>query len=466
MSLRRRKFILLSFVFFVVELVVGYDNIINNYRNISREVVYNKNVVINKKLDNNIYKNKINSRILKENKEESLEAAAFNEKTKEDVKESCNYHTSSSVFNNDKENTSSFIKTGESYEGNNIQGQAQAQAQVEGSIENASLNLRTKNGTLINDEMLDYYLNFCDQVNNKTFPFNECTKLHTSDMVTLCKNNNDEKSKITYDLLGYGEMDDVSAYSLSYALNDVETIKDWNKNIYKLNYLNLKKSDIQEKIDKNEKINVNKFILQNEKDVPEDERKYLYLINGLPWPFKSQDTIYEVYQKYYNKKNMLLIINKSLNDVFDNNSSYARINNYENFFCIYPKSKNSYDKGVKYVMSIIYDVNIPKFIQNNILNQIFPDLIFNLHNTSIAITDKTVGTVVDLSKSEQNAWHVHSLKDVKPSDTPIVENIPTEQENSYGMGFIKMIFVDGPYNFWIINVNFFKKIFGLFFNTQ
>ncbi|SOS76069.1 StAR-related lipid transfer protein [Plasmodium sp. gorilla clade G1] len=466
MSLKRRKFILLSFVFSVVELIFGYDNIINNYGGLSSVVVYNKNVGINK-IGDNVYKNKIKSRILKENKEESLESAAVNEKTK-DVKDSCNYSTPSSVFNNDKENTASFIKTGESYDGNNVQAQAQAQAQAEaeGSLENAAVNLRTKSATLINDGMLDYYLNFCDQVNNKTFPFNECTNLHTSDMVTLCKNNNDEKSKITYDLLGYGEMDDVSAYSLSYALNDVETIKDWNKNIYKLNYLNLKKSDIQEKIDKNEKINVNNFILQNEKDVPEDERKYLYLINGLPWPFKSQDTIYEVYQKYYNNKNMLLIINKSLNDVFDNNSSYARINNYENFFCIYPKSKNSYDKGVKYVMSIIYDVNIPKFIQNNILNQIFPDLIFNLHNTSIAITNKTVGTVVDLSKNEQNAWHAHSLKNVKPEDTPNTEHVQTDPENSYGLGFIKMIFVDGPYNLWIINVNFFKKIFGIFFNKD
>ncbi|SPJ08135.1 StAR-related lipid transfer protein [Plasmodium sp. DRC-Itaito] len=461
MCIKRRKFILLSFVFLVVELIVGYDNIINKYGGLSSVVIYNKSVGINVRGDN-IYENKINSRILKENKEESLETTAVNEKTKEDVKDSCNYPTSSSVFNNDKENTSNFIKTGESYEGNNVQSQAQA----EGSIENSSLNLRTKSATLISDEMLDYYFNFCDQVNNRTFPFNECTKLHTSDMVTLCKNNNDEKSKVTYDLLGYGEMDDVSAYSLSYALNDIETIKDWNKNIYKLNYLNLKKSDIQEKIDKNEKINVNDFILQNEKDLPEDERKYLYLINGLPWPFKSQDTIYEVYQKYYNNKNMLLIINKSLNDVFDNNSSYARINNYENFFCIYPKSKNSYDKGVKYVMSIIYDVNIPKFIQNNILNQIFPDLIFNLHNTSIAITDKTVGTIVDLSKNEQNAWHAHSLKNIKPADTPIIEHAETDTENFYGLGFIKMIFIDAPYNLWIINVNFFKKIFGLFFNKE
>ncbi|SOV73574.1 StAR-related lipid transfer protein [Plasmodium sp. gorilla clade G3] len=465
MSLKRRKFILLSFVFCVVELIIGYDNIISKYGGLSSVVVYNKNIDINIERDN-IYKNKINTRILKENKEESLETVAVNEKTKEDVKDSCNYPTATSVFNNDKENTASFIKTDESYEGNNVQVQAQAQTEAEGSINHPSVNLRTKSATLINDDMLDYYLNFCDQVNNKTFPFNECTKLHTSDMVTLCKNNNDEKSKVTYDLLGYGEMDDVSAYSLSYALNDVETIKDWNKNIYKLNYLNLKKSDIQEKIDKNEKIKVNNFILQNEKDLPEDERKYLYLINGLPWPFKSQDAIYEVYQKYYNNKNMLLIINKSLNDVFDNNSSYARINNYENFFCIYPKSKNSYDKGVKYVMSIIYDVNIPKFIQNNILNQIFPDLIFNLHNTSIAITNKTVGTIVDLSKNEQNAWHAHNLKNVKPADTTINEHVETDPENSYGLGFIKMIFIDGPYNLWIINVNFFKKIFGLFFNRE
>ncbi|CAI7717950.1 StAR-related lipid transfer protein, putative [Plasmodium vivax] len=316
----------------------------------------------------------------------------------------------------------------------------------------------TKVSPLIEKSTIDHYLDVCTQIRKKTFSFKNCDIFYESPEVTLYKNILEDKSETRYDLIGYGTLNDVSLYGASQALNNLDVIKEWNKNIYKINYLKLNKASILEKYENDEKIDATKYIL--EKEHLRENRRYIYLINGLPWPFRSHDTVYEFYQKYIENQNMLLVANKSVNEVFSDNSYYTRIRDYENFFCIYPKSKNSYEKGLDYVISVYYDVNIPKFIRNNILSQIFPSLIFNLHEVSKTITEKGLAMSSDDIKKNELPFQ---LKDnFSPGEGGAGQDGKEGQDGKspfFGATVLRVIFVD-PFHFiWTTNVNFFKKIF-------
>ncbi|SBT75328.1 StAR-related lipid transfer protein, putative [Plasmodium ovale] len=321
----------------------------------------------------------------------------------------------------------------------------------------------TKPSVLIGDETVNHYLNVCEQIRNKSFSYQNCEIFHESQEVTLYKNILEDKSETRYDLVGHGTLNDVSLYGLSYALNNMDTIKEWNKNIYQINYLNLTKNVIEENYQNDEMLDATKFLLKNDKDAPRGNRKYVYLVNGLPWPFRSHDTVYEFYQKYYEEKNMLLVANRSINPAFKENGSYTRINNYENFFCIYPKSNNSYEKGLDYVLSIYYDVNIPKFLQNKILSQIFPSLLFSLHSSSKALTEKGESLTEEEMKNNELPFE---LKESQGSDSRYSDKAnpggELEQSSYFGTGIIRIIFVNPVYFIWSANVNFFKRIYVFF----
>ncbi|ANQ06061.1 Uncharacterized protein PCOAH_00003020 [Plasmodium coatneyi] len=330
------------------------------------------------------------------------------------------------------------------------------QASTQGELPQQTVG--TKVSPLIEKSTVDHYLDVCAKIRNKQFPLNNCEVFYESPEVTLYKNLLEDKSETRYDLIGYGTLNDVSLYGGSQALNNIDIIKEWNKNIYKINYLKLNKASIMEKYQKGEKIDPSKYILQNEH--LKENRRYIYLINGLPWPFRSQDTVYEFYQKYIEDQNILLVANKSVNNVFSDNSYYTRIRDYENFFCLYPKSKNSYEKGLDYVISVYYDVNIPKFIRNNILGQIFPALIFDLHKSSKEITEK--GLSMSIEEIQKNELPFQ-MKDNLSGEDGDAGNLEMGAQDSkspfFGATVLRVIFID-PFHFiWTTNVNFFKKIY-------
>ncbi|KJP89213.1 hypothetical protein AK88_01091 [Plasmodium fragile] len=316
----------------------------------------------------------------------------------------------------------------------------------------------TKDSPLMEKNMVNHYLDVCKKIRNNQFSFNNCEPFHKSQEVTLYKNILQDKSKTRYDLIGYGTLDDVSLYGASQALNDIDIIKKWNKNIYKINYLKLTKEAILDKFKNGEKIDASKYILQNEH--VKANRRYIYLINGLPWPFRSHDTVYEFYQKYIPEENMLLVANKSVNNVFSDSSYYTRIRDYENFFCLYPKNKNSYEKGLEYVISVYYDVNIPVFIRNNILSQIFPALIWDLHKSSKQLTDEGLSFSVEQIQMNQLPFLINDS--AAPEEVlPGPEGKDAQESTSpfYGASVLRVIFVD-PFHFiWTTNVNLFKKIY-------
>ncbi|SBS99244.1 StAR-related lipid transfer protein, putative [Plasmodium malariae] len=321
--------------------------------------------------------------------------------------------------------------------------------------------LPERESPLITEKTRKRYLDICKKIRSNQFSYDNCEIFHKKPEVTLYKNLLDDKSETRYDLIGYGTLNDVSLYGMSYALNNVDTIKKWNKNIYILNYLNITKPSILEKYNINEKINASKLILPNESEAPKGNRKYMYLVNGLPWPFKSHDTIYEVYQNYNEEENMLLIANKSVNDTFLNNSSYTRISNYENFFCIYPKSKNSYEKGLDYVISLYYDVNIPKFLQNNILNQIFPSLVYSLYDSSKAMTEKGMNFTEEEIKKNPLPFELKEGEVINELNAAQAnsKSAQLDKASSGGASILRIIFID-PFTFvWTANVSLFKKIY-------
>ncbi|CAA9986359.1 StAR-related lipid transfer protein [Plasmodium knowlesi strain H] len=332
-----------------------------------------------------------------------------------------------------------------------IKGQASTQEEL------PQQSVGTKVSPLIEKDTIDHYLDVCTRIRNKTFSLENCEIFYKSPEVTLYKNILEDKSETRYDLIGYGTLDDVSLYGGSQALNNIDIIKEWNKNIYKINYLKLNKTSILEKFKDGQKIDPSKYILQNEH--LRENRRYIYLINGLPWPFKSQDTVYEFYQKYIEDQNILLVANKSVNNVFTDSSYYTRIRDYENFFCLYPKNKNSYEKGLDYVISVYYDVNIPKFIRNNILGQIFPALIFDLHKSSKELTEKGLSLSSEEINKNQLPFQMDNFSSEDGAGGLAGMDGQVAKSPFFGSTVLRVIFVDPFYFIWTTNVNFFKKIY-------
>ncbi|GAW79132.1 StAR-related lipid transfer protein [Plasmodium gonderi] len=362
-------------------------------------------------------------------------------------------------------NSDSGVNNEESEESKYVNGQSESETILQNAKSNIDDPIKQKTvivkpSPLIEDETVKHYLNVCTEIRTKTFPYNNCQIFHNSTEVTLYKNLLEDKRETRYDLIGYGTLQDVSLYGLSRALNNIDIIKKWNKNIYTINYLKLNKESIIEKYQNDEKIDPTKFIIKNENDNPRGNRRYIYLVNGLPWPFRSHDTVYEFYQKYIEDQNMLLVANRSISGTFKDNYSYTRIQNYENFFCLYPKSSNPYEKGLDYVISVYYDVNIPTFIRNNILSQIFPSLIFNLHESSKKITEEGLSMTSEEMKKNELPFE---LKENNSSDTSIEtqnsKDLQEEDSPSFGFKVIRVIFIDPFYFIWTANVNFFKKIY-------
>ncbi|CRH03103.1 StAR-related lipid transfer protein, putative [Plasmodium relictum] len=315
---------------------------------------------------------------------------------------------------------------------------------------------------MINKEMVDNFKDICNKVYKKTFDLKNSFKVHNSSILTLYKNLLENKDK-KYDLLGYGEMKDVSAYALNYSLNDIESIKKWNKNIKKLNYLNISKAMLLKKRNNAEMLNINKYIVNNENDLSNDKKNILYLVNSLPWPFKSHDVIYEAYQNYDEHQNMFIIVNKSINDIFNQNENFSRIKNYENFFCIYPKSKDFFEKGLDYVISLYYNASIPKIIQNNLFSHLFPSLIYNLYNYSqketikkkdISHEDKMkLLTPNDLKNCEKDNNKKREIKDKKYNEKLDIKS------NYFNTKSFKFLFIDKVNSMWRAKKKFLKKLF-------
>ncbi|EUD65310.1 hypothetical protein C922_04253 [Plasmodium inui San Antonio 1] len=314
----------------------------------------------------------------------------------------------------------------------------------------------TKPSPLIEQNTMDHYIDVCTQIRNKKFSFNNCELFHQSPTVTLYRNMLQDKSQTRYDLIGYGTLDDVSLYGASQALNNIDIIKQWNKNIYKINYLKLNKDSLLQKYQKNEKIDASKYILQD--GHLKGNPRYIYLINGLPWPFKSHDTAYEFYQKYTGDQKMLLVANRSANEVFAPSGYYTRINNYENFFCLYPKSDDFYEKGLEYVISVYYDVNIHEFFRNKILSQIFPSLIFNLHDSSKKMTEEGLSVSADGIRKEL-PFQLTESATLNHADNQ--DGIEMSTSPFFGATVLRIIFVDPFYYIWTTNVTLFKKIYGI-----
>ncbi|CAD2084587.1 StAR-related lipid transfer protein [Plasmodium vinckei lentum] len=331
----------------------------------------------------------------------------------------------------------------------NVEGEAERESvatrvKTKGEIlteEKTAINEKT---TFINDELVSKYLNICESVRNNTFDSENSEFFHKSDECTLFKNPLD-RNKTSYEIIGHGKLNDVSLYGMNYALRDISAIKEWNTHITYLNYLDLTKDGIEDKMKKRELIDPSKHTIDDTEIF--NTNSYLYLINGLPWPFRSHDTPYEYYQKYFPDKNMLLVANRSVKKAFKDVSGYTRIRNYENFFCLYSKNKDIYSPGLDYVSSIFYDVNISAFLQNSILNQLFPKLIFDLNETSRKYT-KT-----GLSMSEEEKTTYQLLLQGIPHNKKLksVENKLNNPENTGDV-------VANPNIFWTIFVSPMYKV--------
>ncbi|KEG00658.1 StAR-related lipid transfer protein [Plasmodium vinckei vinckei] len=313
--------------------------------------------------------------------------------------------------------------------------------------------------TFINDELVSKYLNICESVRNNTFGHENNEFFHKSDDCTLFKNPLD-KNKTSYEIIGHGKLDDVSLYGMNFALRDLSAIREWNTYITYLNYLDLTKDGIEDKMNKNEVIDPTKHTIEDT-DIY-NNNSYIYLVNGLPWPFRSHDTPYEYYQKYFPDKNMLLVANRSIKKAFKDVSGYTRIRNYENFFCLYSKNKDIYTPGLDYVSSIFYDVNISAFLQNSILNQLFPKLIFDLNDASRKYTK--VGSAMSEEEKAtyqlllQGVPHNKKLKSVEnkltnPGDNGVVAT---------NANMFWTIFISPMYKVAEICMAFIKKTLNVF----
>ncbi|SCM03878.1 StAR-related lipid transfer protein [Plasmodium chabaudi adami] len=311
----------------------------------------------------------------------------------------------------------------------------------------------------INDELVTKYLNICDSVRNNTFSNENNEFFNKSEDCTLFKNPVD-KNKPNYEIVGHGKLNDVSLYGMNYALRDLSAIREWNTHISYLNYLDLTKDGIEDKMKKNEPIDPSKHTIEDTEIF--NNNSYLYLVNGLPWPFRSHDTPYEYYQKYFPDKNMLLVANRSVKKAFKDVSGYTRIRNYENFFCLYSKNKDIYTPGLDYVSSIFYDVNISAFLQNSILNQLFPKLIFDLNATSRKYTQAGLS----MSEEEKTTYqlllqgktHNKKLKSVENK----LNNSGNALEAAENSNILWTIFISPVYKVAEICIFVIKKTFGMF----
>ncbi|CRG93297.1 StAR-related lipid transfer protein, putative [Plasmodium gallinaceum] len=419
----------------------------------------------NKENFNNIHlKEKFFFRIRKENKKNPYAYIPINEDSKKEFNnfEKNNTYKSISydnIFKNDKIIESSQLKNKEY----NTSFKKEINSNNDSSNEN---NLHRFN-EMINKEMINNFKDICNQIYKKTFDLKNSSKVHNSNILTLYKNLLEGKDK-KYDLLGYGEMKDVSAYVLNYSLNDIKSIKKWNTNIKRLNYLNISKSTLLKKKSSREMLDVNKYIVNDEKDIENEKKNILYLVNSLPWPFKSHDVIYEVFQNYDESENMFIIVNKSINDLFNKNENFSRINNYENFFCIYPKKKDIFQKGLDYVISLYYNASLPKFIQNNLFSNLFPSLIYNLYSYSQKETIKKKDINHedkmkllkhnDLENCEKNDNKKREIQDEKYNEKLDKRN------NCYIKKLFKFVFTEKINTIWKAKKNFLKKLFFYLYN--
>ncbi|CXH88439.1 StAR-related lipid transfer protein, putative [Plasmodium berghei] len=357
----------------------------------------------------------------------------------------------------------------------NVEGNAQKESPIP-SVKSKSELIEEKKkinetSAFITDELVTKYLNICDSVHNNTFIYNNDESFNKSEDCTLHKNLIDEKNNSNYEIIGHGKLNDVSVYGMNYALSNISAIKEWNTHISYLNYLNLTKETIEDKIKRHEKIDPSKYTLNDANML--NNNSYLYLINGLPWPFRSHDAPYEYYQKYFPDKNMILIVNRSIKNAFKDVSGYTRIRNYESFFCLYPKTNDMYTPGLDYVSSILYDVSIPPFLKNSILNQLFPKLILDLNQSSRKYTK------VGLSLTdEEKASYLLSLqikgdnKKLKSVDNKIknslnsadnkIKNSLNSADNTEKLNILWIIFVNPVYKIIEICTSFIQKTISIF----
>ncbi|ETB60638.1 hypothetical protein YYC_02263 [Plasmodium yoelii 17X] len=330
----------------------------------------------------------------------------------------------------------------------NVEGNAQKESPVSRVKSKSEILIEEKTNlnetsTFITDELISKYLNICDSVHNNTFTYNNDESFNKSEDCTLHKNLVDEKNNSNYEIIGHGKLKDVSIYGMNYALRNISAIKEWNTHISYLNYLNLTKETIENKIKKHEQIDPSKHTL-NDTELS-NNNSYLYLVNGLPWPFRSHDSPYEYYQKYFPDKNMLLIVNRSIKNAFKDVSGYTRIRNYENFFCLYSKNNDMYTPGLDYVSSILYDVSIPPFLKNSILNQLFPKLILDLNQCSrkytkigLSLTDEEKATYLLLLQSKGHNKKLKSVDNKIKNSLNSVDD--TEKQNVLWIIFVSPIY--------------------------
>lgn len=243
----------------------------------------------------------------------------------------------------------------------------------------------------ITEKMIEESKNICDQILMNSFHFLNAKNIYNSGILQLFKKPIEKSDTGKYDLFGFGEMKDVSAIALNEAINNIKHMKQWNKFIKEIKRVNINKEEVLQKKNANQLLNVNDhFTLRNDKysdmDVPQINStnmkgvsEFLYQVNELPWPFKNRDVIYEKYSNFDENKNMFTVINRSVDNVFLTSKNMERIKDYRHFFCIYPQTKDTSQKGLKYVIYFYYNSDIPCYVQFQMFRQLIPSLIFNLY---------------------------------------------------------------------------------------
>lgn len=263
---------------------------------------------------------------------------------------------------------------------------------------------------VITEKIIKESKEICNRIMVNPFDFSNVANIHNSSILKLFKKPLETGETGEYDLFGVGEMKDVSASVLNEAINNITNMKQWNKFIKELNYVNISKEYLLQKKKENQMLNVNDHVVkENQKNgtykinaeynkevtAADENSEFLYLVNQLPWPLKNQDVVYEKYNNYDEKTNMFLVINKSVDNLFMANKNFTRIKNYKHFFCIYPQSGDFSKKGLKYVIYFYYNADIPRYVQIHLFRQLIPSLIFNLHTYAQRESNKQILSTVN-----------------------------------------------------------------------
>lgn len=362
----------------------------------------------------------------------------------------------------------------------------------------------TNDEGVITERMVKESKHICNRIMVNPFGFSNVANIHNSAILKLFKKPLEDGETGEYDLFGVGEMKDVSAAVLNEAINNITNIKQWNKFIKELTYVNISKEYLLQKKKENQMLNVNDHVVKEKQKngtpkisteystgvtAADENSEFFYLVNQLPWPLKNQDVVYEKYNNYDEKTNMFLVINKSVDNLFMANENFTRIKNYKHFFCIYPQTGDFSKKGLKYVIYFYYNADIPKYVQMHLFRQLIPSLIFNLHAYAQRESNKQIPFIVngvlqknkavpikELNRTADPVSQPNGLKKVKyeKMETAKKQNMPEEKKTEgkskesgskshRSICFFKECFFKRLRNLWKNKTENFEKLFFFFY---